>query len=60
MNKDLLLTRLKEVEQALDKTLATYNSLVGNKNEITYWLQKADEFIEAVTPDPAPPTESAS
>jgi hypothetical protein len=40
MTKEALEKRLREIENAIEQTLANYNVMLGGKQEILYWLDQ--------------------
>lgn len=43
MGKENLEKRLKEIENALEQSLANYNMLLGGKQECLFWLQELEK-----------------
>ena len=47
MKTDELEARLQQVERAIEETKANYNVLIGNRNELSFWIQQERDKAKA-------------
>jgi hypothetical protein len=47
MKIEELESRLQQVDRAIEEMKANYNVLIGNRNEIMFWIQQEKDRIKA-------------